>query len=210
MGILKKIAWSAAGVKQKIKDIQADRSRNAERSNRETLNKKRQYLPAIKNLASKYGANVEAYDKKAYVYKDIGGRDVGINVAYGEPKATIEIRMERAFTQKPLSSRVLRGVKNAAHRAKELREDLGETGKAIKGAVGDGKGSMYEDPNFGGAFRGSSPSTQMGYGYEEEDDDDDDNDNMPAAPRQPRKRKGGSSRGGRTVSNSLYGNVKLW
>lgn len=208
MGILKKIAWSAAGVRQKVKDLQADRTRNAEKSNKELLNKKYRYLPQIEKYAKKYGATVEAYDKKAYVYKEIDGRDVGINIAYGEPAATIRIRMERAFTQKPLSSRVLRRVKNAAHRAKEIREELGETGKAIKGAMGDGKGGMYEDPNFGGAFRGSSPSTQFGYGGENEDDEDDDN--VPAAPRPPRKRKGGSSGGGRTVSNSLYGNVKLW
>lgn len=215
MGILKDVRWAAAGAAQKVKKAvhkaQFDRSVNAEKRNREMLHKKDQYLPQIEKFASKYGATVEAYDTKAYVVKEINGRDVGVNIAYGESPTNIRLKLDRAFTQKPLSSRVLRKVKNAGHRIKEIREEMGEAGEAIRGGIGDGSGNMWNDPNFGGNFRGSSGSSGMNFaggGHEEDDDDDDDE----PAPRQPRKRgkRSGGGGSGRVVSSSIYGNVKMW
>jgi hypothetical protein len=151
MSILKDIQWAAAGaagtakktvsaVKGKVQKIQTDRARKTEQANKDMLYRKRKHLPLIQKIARKFTASVEAYDTRAYVSKTVGGREVGVTIHYGESPTNIQLKMDRAFAQ----------------RGKELREELGEAGEAIKGAVGDGSGSMYNDPNFGGQFRGSS------------------------------------------------------
>lgn len=145
-----------------VKTFQQKQSAKKEQANREVLNTKRKYLPQIKNFARKFEANVEAYDTKAYVSKTIGGREVGVTISYGESPTNIRLKMDRAFTQKPLASRVLRGVKKAAQRGKEIREELGQAGEAIKGAVGDGSGNMYNNPDFGGQFSAPSPRVSRG------------------------------------------------
>jgi hypothetical protein len=119
------------------------------------LKKKRRYLPVIQKYAHRHGVSVEALDTAAYVYKTENGKTRGIHIDYGTGPATINRKIEIAFTKKASSSKILKGITNAAHKAKAIREELGEAGEAVKGAMGDGKGNMFEDPNFGGNFAGS-------------------------------------------------------
>jgi hypothetical protein len=154
-------------VKQKVKTSLDPNARDKAReqaqrdkARRETkmLKKKHHYLPQIQKIARRYGAEVEALDTAAYVYKTEGNRQKGVHINYGEGPATISRKLEVAFTKSATSSRVIKGITNAAHKAKAIREELGEAGEAIKGAMGDGKGNMFEDPNFGGAFNAGRSS----------------------------------------------------
>lgn len=148
-------------VKQSVKKSldPAERKRSADRKEKEkyrkeakTINTRNRYLPQIQSIASEYGADVEALDTEAYIFKNDGKRTRGIHVKYGMRPEIIRHKLEVVFTKSATSSKVIKGITSAAHRAKEIREELGEAGAAVKGAMGDGKGGMYDDPNFGGAF----------------------------------------------------------
>lgn len=125
------------------------------------IRRRKKYLPMIYKLAHKYHASVEPLDTEAYVYKQEKNRQIGVHIAYGESWHTAERKIETKFTKSAKASKVIKGIIEGAHTVKKLREDLGEAGKAVKGAMGDGKGGMYDDPNFGGAFaaRSSGPSS---------------------------------------------------
>lgn len=164
-----------AGVKSKVVGVKATLDHRAEQHKKNKalaerkkekaelaiISKRKKYLPIIQRIALKFNANVEALDTAAYVYKQEKNRQIGVHINYGEPEHVIERKLETKFTKSARSSRVIKGIIEGAHTAKKLREDLGEAGKAVKGAMGDGKGGMYDDPNFGGAFatRTSSRST---------------------------------------------------
>lgn len=149
----------------KVQGFQTEQERKREQAQQDKarreskmLKKKHHYLPQIQKIARDFGAEVEGLDTAAYVYKTDGNRQKGVHINYGEGPATIARKLEVTFTKSATSSRVIKGITNAAHKAKAIREELGEAGEAIKGAMGDGKGNMFEDPNFGGAFAGRSSS----------------------------------------------------
>ena len=155
-----------SGVKSKVIGVKATLDHRAEQHKKDkivaekkkaqaelaVIKKRKKYLPIIQRLALKYNANVEALDTAAYVYKQEKNRQIGVHINYGEPEHVIERKLETKFTKSARSSRIIKGVIEGAHTVKQLREDLGKAGTAVKGAMGDGKGGMYDDPNFGGAF----------------------------------------------------------
>jgi hypothetical protein len=169
-----------AGVKSKVVGVKATLDNRAEQHKKDkvvaekrkvqaelaVIKKRKKYLPIIQRLALKYNANVEALDTAAYVYKQEKNRQIGVHINYGEPEHTIERKLETKFTKSARSSRIIKGVIEGAHTVKQLREDIGKAGTAVKGAMGDGKGGMYDDPNFGGAFatRTSSAGTRKSSG----------------------------------------------
>jgi len=177
MGIVGKITGA-------IKTRQWENAGKKEQANREMLNKKHKFLPQIQRIAKRFGASVDQSDTKAYVYKRVDGRERGVNITYGESDTNIELKLDRLFTQKPLSSKIIRKVTNAAHRAKEIREELGEAGEAIHGAVGDGSGNMFNNPNFGGNFAGAPARAS------------------------PQKKKKGGSGSPRVSGNGLFPDIK--
>lgn len=153
-------------VKGKVKSFQDENERKREQSEREkyrreskTIHIRNRSLPKIESIAKKFGASVEALDTEAYVYKTEGNRTNGIHIRYGENGNVIYHKLSVKFTKSAKSSHIIKGITSAAHKAKAIREELGEAGEAIKGAMGDGKGNMFEDPNFGGAFNAGSRSS---------------------------------------------------
>jgi hypothetical protein len=146
-------------VKGKVKSFQDENERKRDiaqktkyRKEAAIIKNRNRYLPQIQTIAQTHGAQVEALDTEAYVYKTVGNRTTGVHIRYGENPSTINHKLEVKFTKSATSSKIIKGITSAAHRAKEIREELSEAGTAMKGAMGDGKGNMFEDPNFGGAF----------------------------------------------------------
>lgn len=136
-----------------LKKASANRERKKAQQEIAIIKKRNKFLPGIQKLAHKYHAKVEALDTAAYVYKNVGNREVGVHINYGTSYLTMERKLETAFMKSAAGSKIVRGITSAALKAKAIREDLEEAGKAVKGAMGEGKGNMYEDPNFGKMFK---------------------------------------------------------
>lgn len=158
MSLIKDITGKVQDIRGRVETYQKDRQKAkvvADRATakRETqmINTRNKYLPGIQSIAAKYGASVEVLDTAAYVYKTDGNRANGVHINYGEGAATITRKLETKFTKSATTSKVIKGFTSAMHKAKDIREQLGEAGAAMKGAMGEG-GGMYDNPNFGGAF----------------------------------------------------------
>lgn len=143
----KRHAIRVAEKKRKVALAEKDQARKEQ----QMIDRRNKALPTIEKVAAKYGATVEALDTAAYVYKNMGKREVGTHINYGTSELAISRKLETKFTKSATSSKVLKGFISGMETAKGLREDLGKANKAMKGALGEG-GNMYSNPNFGGQF----------------------------------------------------------
>lgn len=143
---------SIKAIPSNIKKSQKERSRKQDRMETQIIKTREKYLPGIQRIAKKFGAKCEVLDRAAYVFKTINGREIGIHINYGTSDLTIQRKLETTFTKSATGSKIIRGITSAAHKAKDIRKELGEAREAIHDAFGEG-GNMYENPNFGKGFK---------------------------------------------------------
>ena len=144
MSVLGVIKTKIGAVKKKR--VQAERARI--RRQNEIIKKRNKHLPGIKRLAKKFHARVEVLDTAAFVYKNLGRREVGVHITYGLSEADVRRKLESAFTPSATSSKIIRGISAGARKIKAVKKDLGRARKDLHEALGGGK-NMWEDPNFG-------------------------------------------------------------
>lgn len=134
---------------QKSRQQKARRAEQAQiRAENAKIAKRNKYLPGIRKIAKRYHAGVEVLDTHAYIFKTVGKRQAGVHIPYGTHPRVIIRKLEVAFTPSAGTSKIIKGISSAAHKAKAIREDLDKAGKDIKSAMGGGKGNMWTDPDY--------------------------------------------------------------